>query len=207
MLDEIRRNGDRYGGMAVADTEQGPVVSLPGGKKLRPLAAKMLDFAERVAWLNEHALRAQVVSPWLDMQGFELPAAVAADWVKALNDALAEACASSGGRLTPMGSLPFGDAAASARELRRLVQELKMPGVMISTNPGTTDLWEPALEDLWSAAEGLGAAIVLHPPAGPALPAAGWPPAPDGRSPASRPARHPPIPPARAPVPNRTPPE
>jgi len=43
LLDEIRRNGERYGGMAVADGEQGPVVSLPGGKKLRPLAAKMLD--------------------------------------------------------------------------------------------------------------------------------------------------------------------
>src|SRR5579884_504832 len=164
LLDEIRRNGERYGGMAVADGEQGPVVSLPGGKKLRPLAAKMLDFSERVQWLDGRALRAQVVSPWLDMQGYELPANVAGDWVKALNDALAEACAGSNGRLVPLGSLPFGDAAASVRELRRLSQELKMPGVMISTNPGAANLWEPALDELWSAAEELGSAIVLHPP-------------------------------------------
>src|SRR5713226_357801 len=81
VLDEIRRNGDRYGGMAVADSEQGPIVSI-AGKKLRPLAAKMLDFEERVGWLEEHGMRGQVVSPWLDMQGYDLPVSAAADWTK-----------------------------------------------------------------------------------------------------------------------------
>lgn len=164
VLDEIRRNGDHYGGMGVVDSDQGPVVSLPGNKKLRPLAAKMLDFAERVTWLDEHDLRAQLVSPWLDMQGYDLAPAAAADWAKVLNDALAEACAGSNGRLVAMGTLPFGNAVASASELRRMVQELRLPGVMISTNPGSTNLWEPALDELWSAAEDLQATIVLHPP-------------------------------------------
>lgn len=163
MLNDIRRSGERYGGMAVADSEQGPVVSLPGGKKLRPLAAKMLDFDERIRWLDEHQLRGQVVSPWLDLQGYEL-GDKAEDWSKTLNDALAAACAPSAGRLIPLGTLPFGDAAASERELRRLVQELKMPGVMISTNPVAANLWDPALDGMWSAAEALGAVIVLHPP-------------------------------------------
>ena len=164
VLDEIRRNGQLYGGLAVADSEQGPVVSMPGGKKLRPLAAKMLDFDERVRWLDDHGMRGQVVSPWLDLQGYELAGSAAADWSKVLNDALAEACAGSRGRLIGLGTLPFGDGAASTRELRRLVQELKLPGVMISTNPGTTNLWDAALDELWSAAEDLGATIVLHPP-------------------------------------------
>src|SRR5579884_1514222 len=164
VLDEIRRNGARYGGMEVAEGEQGPVVSLPGGKKLRPLAAKMLDFTERVRWLDEHGLRGQVVSPWLDMQGHELTPQAGADWAKVLNDALAEACSGSGGRLVALGTVPFGDPAASVRELRRLVRELRLPGAMISTNPGATNLWDPALDELWSAAEDLQAAIVLHPP-------------------------------------------
>jgi aminocarboxymuconate-semialdehyde decarboxylase len=163
VLDEIRRNGDHYGGMAVADGEQGPVVSMPGGKKLRPLAGKMLDFEERVRWLDERQMRGQVVSPWLDLQGYELGAR-AADWAKVLNNALAEACAASGGRLIAMGTLPFGEAAATARELRRVVEELKLPGVMISTNPGASNLWDSALDEVWSAAEALGATIVLHPP-------------------------------------------
>jgi aminocarboxymuconate-semialdehyde decarboxylase len=163
VLKEIRDHGDRYGGMSAMHTDQGPVVTMPGGKKLRPLAAKMLDFDERVRWLDEHQLRAQVVSPWLDLQGYEL-GAKAADWSKVLNDALAEACAGSNGRLVALGTLPFGDAGVSARELRRLVEELKLPGVMISTNPGATNLWQPELDEMWSASEALGATIVLHPP-------------------------------------------
>src|SRR5437867_9436713 len=147
VLDEIKRNGDRYGGMAMADSEQGPVVSMPGGKKLRPLAAKMLDFEERVRWLDEGAMHAQVVSPWLDLQGYDLPPPANADWAKVLNDALAQACASSGGRLIALGTLPFGDTAATVRELRRVADELKLPGVMISTNPGGTNLWDSALDD------------------------------------------------------------
>jgi aminocarboxymuconate-semialdehyde decarboxylase len=148
----------------MVDTEQGPVVSMPGGRKLRALAPKMLDFHERLSWLDEHGMRGQVVSPWLDLQGHELEPQRGADWAKVLNDALAEACAGSGGRLTPLGTVPFGDAAASVRELRRLVQELKVPGAMISTNPGDTALTDPSLEELWSAAEDLGALIVFHPP-------------------------------------------
>ncbi|HEX6511536.1 MAG TPA: amidohydrolase family protein, partial [Chloroflexota bacterium] len=136
---------------------------LPGGKKLRPLAGKMLDFEERVRWLDEHGMRGQLVSPWLDLQGYEL-GAKAADWTKVLNDALAEACVGSNGRLIALGTLPFGDPAATLQELRRLVQELKLPGVMISTNPGSTNLWDGSLDEVWSAAEDLGATIVLHPP-------------------------------------------
>jgi aminocarboxymuconate-semialdehyde decarboxylase len=164
VLDEVRRNGARYGGMEVADTDQGPVVSLPGGKKLRPLAARMLDFEERLRWLDQGSLHGQIVGPWLDLQGYELAPAAAADWAKVLNDALAEACAGSAGRLVALGTLPFGDPAATVRELRRAIQELKLPGVMLSTNPGATNLWDPAVDELWSAAEDLGAAAVLHPP-------------------------------------------
>jgi len=164
VLDEVRRNGAHYGGMEVADTEQGPVVTLPGGKKLRALAAKMLDFQERLRWLDEHGMAGQVIGPWLDLQGYELAPAAGTDWAKVLNDALAEGCAGSNGRLVALGTLPFGGPGATVRELRRVVQELKLPGIMLSTNPGATNLWDSALEELWSAAEDLGAAIVLHPP-------------------------------------------
>jgi aminocarboxymuconate-semialdehyde decarboxylase len=164
VLDDIRRNGDRYGGMSVADSDHGPVVSMPGGKKLRPLAAKMLDFDERVRWLDDHAMHGQIVSPWLDLQGYDLEPAAAGEWCKVLNDGLAEACAASGGRLIPLGTLPFGNALATVKELRRLVEELRVPGAMLSTNPGSTALYDPSLDETWSAAEDLGAVIVLHPP-------------------------------------------
>ncbi|MDE3074433.1 MAG: amidohydrolase family protein, partial [Chloroflexota bacterium] len=155
-------DGQRYGGMAVADSEHGPVVTLPGGRRLRPLAAKMLDFEERRAWLDEHELARQVVSPWLDLQGYELEPAAAVEWTRMLNNALAEACAPSSGRLVALGTVPFGRPGATARELERLMRELRLPGVMISTNPGEAAL--PDCEELWEAAEALQAVIVLHPP-------------------------------------------
>jgi len=164
LLTEIDRRGDRYGGMAVEQGASGPVVILPGAKRLRPLAAKMLDFDSRIAWLDERGLSHQVVSPWLDMQGHELDTPAGAAWAEVLNDTLAEACANSSGRLIPLATIPFGDAAASVREMERCAKDLGLTGAMVSTNPGSTNLWDEALDELWTAAEDLGQVIVLHPP-------------------------------------------
>ena len=164
VLTEIEHHGDRFGGLTVAASEGGPVVSMPGGRRPRPLAGKMLDFEQRLGWLDQVGLHGQVVSPWLDLQGYELEGQAAADWAAVLNDGLAQACGSSAGRLAPLATLPFGDAGKTARELERAVRELGMRGAMLSTNPGTTSLADPGLEDVWATAEALGAVIVLHPP-------------------------------------------
>ena len=164
LLDEIRRNGERlYGGMSVADGENGPVVTLPGLGRLRPLAKQMLDFRDRLAWLDEHEIDRQIVSPWLDIQGYEMPPEPAARWAIAMNDAIAVNCADAGGRLIGMSTLPVGDIKLALPELERSVRDLHLPAVMLSTDPGQVALHDPSLEDLWAAAEQLGAVIVLHP--------------------------------------------
>jgi aminocarboxymuconate-semialdehyde decarboxylase len=160
---EIERHGDRYG-MSVARTDQGPVVTLPGGQKVRAIMGGLLDFADRVRLMDERGVTRQLVSPWTDLQGFELAPKAGADWARLMNDALAEACAPAPDRLLPLGTVPFGDPAASVRELERLSRELHMSGVMISTNPGETSLAGPAQHELWAAAEALGVPMILHPP-------------------------------------------
>ncbi|HTE86822.1 MAG TPA: amidohydrolase family protein [Dehalococcoidia bacterium] len=164
LLDEIRRDGDRvYGGMAVAEGEAGPVVTIPGLGRIRPLAAQMLDFRDRLAWLDEHQIGQQIVSPWLDMQGYEMPPEPAARWAAAMNEAVAAECAGSGGRLIGMSTLAAGDPKAAVAELERSMRDLHLPAVMLSTDPGQVVLHDPSLEQLWAAAEQLGAVFVLHP--------------------------------------------
>jgi aminocarboxymuconate-semialdehyde decarboxylase len=164
LLDEIRRDGTRlFDGMTVEDTPAGPVVFIPGLGKIRPLAAAMLDFRDRLAWLDERGIDLQIVSPWLDMQGYEMPPQAFVRWAIAMNDAVADDCASSGGRLIGMSTLPVSDPTASVKELERTVRELHLPAVMLSTDPGPVPLHDASLEDVWSAAEDLGAVIVLHP--------------------------------------------
>jgi hypothetical protein len=86
--------------MAITDTERGPVVTLPGLGKLRPMAAEMLDFRDRLALLDEHRIGRQIVLPWLDVLGYEMPAQAAANWATATNDAPAAEC-----RLNEAGTL------------------------------------------------------------------------------------------------------
>jgi aminocarboxymuconate-semialdehyde decarboxylase len=164
LLAAIRRDGERlFGGMSVADGDRGPVVTVPGLSKLRPMAAEMLDFRDRLAWLDEHRIARQIVSPWLDVQGYEMPPQPAANWAAAMNDALAAECADSGGRLIGMSTLAVCDMKLAVPELERAVRDLHLPAVMLSTDPGDAVLHAPAFEELWSAAEHLGAVIVLHP--------------------------------------------
>jgi len=164
LLAGIRRDGERlFGGMTVTETERGPVVTVPGLGKLRPMAAEMLDFRNRLAWLDEHQIDRQIVSPWLDVQGYELPPQAAANWAAAMNDALAAECADAGGRLMGMSTLAVGDMKLAVPELERTVRDLHLPAVMLSTDPGQVALHDPSFEELWTAAEHLGAVIVLHP--------------------------------------------
>jgi aminocarboxymuconate-semialdehyde decarboxylase len=139
------------------------VITIPHRGRLRAVAPRLLDFEQRVAWLAEHGIARQVVAPWLDIQGYELPPAPAAAWAQAVNEALVAACAPSNGRLVPLGTLPFGDTVATVRELERCTRELGLPGVMVSTQPAAVDLHAPALDDFWAAAEALQSIVILHP--------------------------------------------
>jgi aminocarboxymuconate-semialdehyde decarboxylase len=164
LLDDIRRDGTRlYAGMTVEDSPAGPVVFIPGLGNIRPMARAMLDFRDRLAWLDQRGIDKQIVSPWLDLQGYELPSQAFVHWAIAMNDAIADNCASSGGRLVGMSTLPVSDPKASVKELERAMRDLRLPAVMLSTDPGPVRLHDASLEEVWSAAEDLGAVIVLHP--------------------------------------------
>lgn len=91
--------------------------------------------------------------------------AVARDWARAHNDAVAEAVAGAPdpSRFPWLGLLPLPDVDSAVTELERGVRELGMLGAEIPTELGDLDLDHPCLEPLWAAAESLGVAVFIHP--------------------------------------------
>lgn len=164
-LEAVRRS--RYYDVEVdVDSAGAHVVKFPGCPALRPISGRMADFDERLAWLDKQGMRRQIVAPWLDVHGQELPAAQGQDWVRRLNDAMAEAVAGSGGRLGAHVAVHMSDTGAAARELERGHRELGMRGCMIPTHVPGRHLDDAAYDALWEAAEGLRMPVILHPTTG-----------------------------------------
>jgi aminocarboxymuconate-semialdehyde decarboxylase len=140
------------------------LLTFPGQKQLRPVAGVMLDTTDRGDWFQQQQIGHQVVAPWLDVHGQDLPAADGAVWVRELNDAMAETVADTSRRLSAHATLHLADPEAAATELRRAVEELGMRGAMIPVAQPVGRLSDPGFDALWEVATALDAPITLHPP-------------------------------------------
>lgn len=161
-LEEAKRT--RLGGVDVAAADGGGyIVTFPGCAPLRPAAGIMLDFTQRLGWLDAQGMQQQLIGPWLDVHGQELPPADGQVWVRQLNDAMAESISGSGRRLLAHATLHLAEPQAAARELDRCVTQLAMTGCMIPTNLPRGELSEARYDALWEAAQSLNVPVVLHP--------------------------------------------
>lgn len=148
--------------VAVADSG-GYIVTFPGRAPLRPAAGIMLDFTQRLEWLDAQAMQQQLIGPWLDVHGQELAPAEGQVWVRQLNDAMAESVSESRRRLLAHATLHLAQPDAAARELERCVRQLGMTGCMIATHLPDGELHDPQFDALWEAAQSLEVPVVLHP--------------------------------------------
>ncbi len=142
-------------------------VTMPGRQTLRPVAGVMLDGPERWEWLAGQGITHQVVGPWLDIQGQELPARDGTRWARLLNEALAQLVAESAlsgepSRLSAYATLHLADAGLAADELRRAVRDLGLRGAMIPATLPSGSLSEPRYDTLWAAAVDLDMPIMVH---------------------------------------------
>ncbi len=161
-LEEVKRT--RLGGVDVAAADGGGyIVTFPGCKPLRPAAGIMLDFTQRLGWLDGQGMHQQLIGPWLDVHGQELPPADGQVWVQKLNDAMVESISASGHRLLAHATLHLAEPQAAARELERCATKLGMTGCMIPTNLPRGELHENRYDALWEAAQSLNVPVVLHP--------------------------------------------
>ena len=147
----VERSGDAY---TVAYT-----VAFGDGAPTRPIGPGLTDGARRQAWMAERGVDVQVLGGWLDVFGYELPAAEGADWARLLTEEIRTAA--TGGQI-PLATVPLQDPDGAAEALREAVRS-GCPGVMVATRVGERELDEPAFTPFWEAADELRAVVYLHP--------------------------------------------
>ena len=160
-METVRKSS--LGGVKVEGGNGKYTVTFPGAEPLRPVTGVMVDFTERLNWMDGQGLQHQLIAPWLDVHGQELPAAQGQEWVSELNNAMAEQVSNSGGRLRAYATLHLADPAAAARELARANSKLGMTGSMLPTFFPQGDLADAKYDAVWEAAQSLDMPIVLHP--------------------------------------------
>lgn len=156
------------------DGERGMI--LTGGRPFRPVDSRCWTPAARVEDLDACGVDVQVISPTPITLCHDAPPEGAAALARAQNDFMADFVAAAPDRLAAFGAVPLQAPDVAAAELERCTRELGFAGVEIGTvigaaradgsgvvGAGPTELWDPALEPFWAAAEDLGTTVFLHP--------------------------------------------
>jgi aminocarboxymuconate-semialdehyde decarboxylase len=163
LLAEIAGSARAFPALRLIAEGGGFGLAFAGGRPTRPVPAPLRDLAKRTEWMAANRIDRQVVGGWLDMFGYELPAAQGVAWARLINRHLL-AQAARDPRFVPLGTVPMQDGGAAAEVLAE-VMAAGFPGVMIGTQPKGTGgvLDDPALAPFWAAADRLRAVVFIHP--------------------------------------------
>jgi aminocarboxymuconate-semialdehyde decarboxylase len=160
LLDDVVRNG--FEGVSAERIGDRYILAFAGRSPLRPITGIMIDTADRSGWLAAQGIGHQIVAPWLDAHGQELPRAQGTAWARLLNDSMAEAVADCPASASAHATVHLADPRAAAAELDRAVTELGMRSVMIPASLPEGRLTDDHYGDLWSAAVQYGVPVILH---------------------------------------------
>lgn len=165
LLQEISE-GVHPAGVSARRVDQGWLVQIPGqGERLA--RERMYRSKLRTAWRGEHGVDVQLLSPWLDLQPTPaMSAEPARQWARSINEALLEEVGGPGNDAPApvLATVALNDCEQAAADLVTAVRVEGMAGLILSTNPAhCTDLADPRLEPLWSAAVELATPVMLHP--------------------------------------------
>lgn len=161
LVETLEVTGGRLG--ATVTRDGGRVQSAVGDGSPGRVKPELLDLSARLTAMDAAGLDVQLLSPWMNLTASAVDAAVAADFARESNDAMAAWVAPHPGRFLPLATLPLRSPADAARELGRAVDELGMVGAEIATRPGGRDLDDESFEVLWDTARELDCLILVHP--------------------------------------------
>jgi aminocarboxymuconate-semialdehyde decarboxylase len=120
------------------------------------------DIAYRQDVLDQQGVATQIIS--LTTPGTHVdPPAVADKLAHITNDAFANVAAEREGRFVPLATLPLCDPAASAAELVRAMDRLRMPGAMLFSNVNGIGLDQQQFWPIYEAANDRDAVMMIHP--------------------------------------------
>jgi aminocarboxymuconate-semialdehyde decarboxylase len=164
LLDAIRRDRAHFPSLRVIEEGGSLAFAFAGAKPTRPVSKPLSDIPGRLAWMRAQGIDRQVCGGWVDMFGYELPAAEGEAWSRLINEAMLAAKTSQPVAFVPLATVPLQDGARAAAVLKSAIA-VGFPGAMIGTLPhGVGSVLDAAdLDVFWAAADDLGAAIHIHP--------------------------------------------
>lgn len=138
-------------------------LEFPGRAAMGPLHPGMFDLAVRLADMDRQRIDVQLISVPPSNFFYHLPGEVAASFAAASNDAMTELADQHPDRFQVFATLPLQDAAATVKELGRVVSDPNVRGVEIGTNVDGADLDVAELEYLWPVLVEVDMPAWLHP--------------------------------------------
>ena len=133
------------------------------GVSYRPYPRGGFDIERRFADMDAAEVDVQVLSATPQTYYYDQEASAAAACAAIQNDQIAKLVKAHPHRFMGIATLPIQAPQRAADELTRAVRTLGLRGTMIGSNAMGKNLDDPSFESLWSAAESLGALVIVHP--------------------------------------------
>lgn len=143
--------------------EDGAQVVAFRGKRIRSAVREFVRVDRMLDQAADAGVEHVLLSPWVNLLPFALPAGEALAVCRLQNVALAAAARAHPGRVSALGAVPLQEPALAADELRGLMGEPGMKGVELAASVGGTYLGDDRFLPFWEAAEQTGALVFVHP--------------------------------------------
>lgn len=127
------------------------------------LAPKLTSPQERLKDMDKMGIDVQVISPSPTQYYYWTNSELGLRLARMQNDRIAEIVRTYPTRFAGMGTLPLQDVAQAIPELDRLVRDLGLHAVEISTNVNGIDFDDPRFEPFFAKAEELAVLLFMHP--------------------------------------------
>ena len=160
-LGAIERGGGRYG-IELLRRDGLPAVRVAGDEPLA-IRGDLVDVARRLAAMDRTGVSTQILSSWVNLLAYTLDGAAGQRFCRMFNEALAGLVEAHPGRFLALASAPLQAPRRAADELRHAVGRLGLVGAEIATTVDGTELDDRGLDPFWSAAQELGAIVLVHP--------------------------------------------
>jgi aminocarboxymuconate-semialdehyde decarboxylase len=145
------------------ERRDGRCMIMRNGRFFREIWPNCWDPELRIGEFAAFGISVQVVSTVPVMFCYDQDPGQALELAQYLNDDLARRQADHPRNIVALGTLPLQDTELAIGELRRLREELGLPGVQIGSNVNDRNLDDPELFPVFEVAQDLGMAIFVHP--------------------------------------------